>query len=65
MEQEKWKTGNQIEGLLGYVYQLYLSSVCVSELIVSCVFLTSTAALIAEVTLRMILMAINLVHFHH
>lgn len=37
MKQEKRETNNQIEGLLEYVYQLYLSSVCASQLIVSSV----------------------------
>lgn len=60
MKQEKRETDNQIERLLGCVYQLYLGCVCVyvSELIVSCVFLTITATVIAEVTPNMILMTI-------
>ena len=61
MKQEKRETGNQIEGLSGCVYQLYLGCVCVCvcELIVSCVFLTIAATLIAEVTPHMILMTIK------
>lgn len=39
MKQERRETSNQIERLLEYVYQLYLSSVCASRLIVSSAFL--------------------------
>lgn len=59
MKQEKRETGNQIEGLSGCVYHLYLGCVCVSELIVSSVFLPIAAALIAGVTPNTILMTIK------